>query len=53
MIARYERDVGTEANGRKRTTLGNRIEDKREVAEGHFEALTAVMRDDHINLIIS
>src|SRR3989344_272820 len=53
MIARNERDVGTETDGWERAAFGDWIEDERKVAKRHFEALSAVVSDDHNGPILA
>src|SRR3989338_2331225 len=47
IVVRDERDVGAKAHGGERATLCNRVEDECQVAKGDFEALPAVVGDDH------
>jgi len=46
-LTRNEGDVGTESHGRKSRSLGDRVKNKRQIAEGNLEALPAVMSDNH------
>ena len=47
VIPRDERDISTEAYGWQCCILCYRVEDERQVTEGDFEALSAVVGNDH------